>query len=69
MSVLNVILRDRNVEVSKSAMIICNSAHAYGLLYLSHKGRVSVYLIAWAIAILLADGSFHNLYPSNRGHQ
>lgn len=66
MSVLSVILRDRNVEVSKSAMIICNSAHAYGLLYLSHKGKVSVYLIAWAIAILLADGSFHNLYPSNR---
>lgn len=54
------------MEVSKSAMIICNSAHAYGLLYLSQKGRVSVYLIAWAIAILLADGSFHNLYPSNR---
>ena len=66
MSVLSVILRDKNVEVSMSAMIICNSAHAYVLLYLSYKGKVSVYLIAWAIAILLADGSFHNLYPSNR---
>jgi len=54
------------VEVSKSAMIICNSAHAYGLLYLSLKGKVPIYLMAWAIAILLADGSFHNLYPSNR---
>ena len=63
MSVLSVILRDRNVEVSKSAMIICNSAHAYGLLYLSLKGKVAIYLMAWAIAILLADGSFHNLYP------
>ena len=39
MSVLSVILRDRNVEVSKSAMIICNSAHAYGLLYLVSKGK------------------------------
>ena len=62
MSVLSVILRDRNVEVSKSAMIICNSAHAYGLLYLSLNGKVAIYLMAWAIAILLADGSFHNLY-------
>lgn len=44
MSVLSVILRDRNVEVSKSAMIICNSAHAYGLLYLSLKGKVPIYL-------------------------
>ena len=32
------------MEVSKSAMIICNSAHAYGLLYLSLKGKVPIYL-------------------------
>ncbi len=54
------------MEVSKSAMIICNSAHAYGLLYLSLKGKVAIYLMAWAIAILLADGSFHNLYSGEK---
>ena len=46
MSVLSVILRDRNVEVSKSAMIIGNSALAYGLLYLSLMGKVPIYLMA-----------------------
>jgi len=52
------------VEVSMSAVIIGNLAHAYRIIVsFPYLERVAIYLLAWAIVVLFADGSFHNLYP------
>ena len=55
---------DRNVEVSKVSKDNMQCCSRYGLITpFSKLEKVSIYLRAWAIVILLADGSFHNLYP------
>ena len=50
MSVLNVSLEIEMWKFQNSTMTNSNTAHAMGLLYsFLFKGKVSIYLLAWAI--------------------